>query len=366
MSQQQTPTTEVSEGTLVKVEKLYRPARPKELKKSLLTNPYNNISNYSHEPTTVPPYVLYGIAHNETLHRSIKSKGSSNNNQDPFISSLNGNWATFLETVDTTPAYADGVLFRDVEALGELPDLNGKWGGDERLKHYMNNEGPLPKNKLYVKSSSDTDSSASERKEYIKRRSKAGYWMSTEKREEWIPYLKRILLYNNYVPLCFRILLINLSVIALALSCRIFHISTRRYYVTDTVTSEVSQQPSTIMAICVQAVALVYLGYIAYDEFKSKPLGIRNPVEKMRLILLDLLFIIFSSANLSLSFNTLYDSRWVCIVDVLSNVPKVDSICQLQQALCAFLFVILVMWVFTFSISIMRVIQKVSSQGDMS
>lgn len=341
--------------------KVYRGSKNKDFKQSLHST-YQYLANYSHEATTVPPYVLYGIANSQ---HNLPGSRNQNGHQDPFISSMNGNWTTFTETVDSTPAFAEGVLNRDVDALRDLPDLNGKWRGDERLKHYLNNEGPLPVSKQYTGSgdqSASCDSSLSER-DYSKNRSKAGYWMSTEKREEWIPYLKRIFLYNNYVPLFFRVLLISLCVIALAISARIFHTSTRQYDTGPNLTSEISQQPSTIMAICVQTIALVYLGYIAYDEFKSKPLGIRNPVEKMRLILLDLLFIIFSSANLSLSFNTLYDSRWVCIVDLTSIYPKVESICHLQQALCAFLFVILFMWVFTFSISIMRVIQKVSSPG---
>ena len=53
------------------------------------------------------------------------------------------------------------------------------------------------------------------------------------------------------------------------------------------------QQPSTIMALVVQSCALVYVIYIAYDEYTGKPLGLREPMSKMRLILLDLLFIIF-------------------------------------------------------------------------
>ena len=117
------------------------------------------------------------------------------------------------------------------------------------------------------------------------------------------------------------------------------------------------------MAICVQSIAMVYLIYITWDEFNAKPLGIRNPLAKIRLILLDLLFIIFSSANLSLSFNTLYDGRWVCQIDEYSMYPKVESICDKQRALAAFLFLVLVMWVSTFTVSILRVIEKVSSPG---
>ena len=60
--------------------------------------------------------------------------------------------------------------------------------------------------------------------------------------------------------------------------------------------------PSTNMAIIVDAVAMVYLLYITYDEYTGKPLGLRPAKAKMRLIFLDLFFIVFDSANLSLAF----------------------------------------------------------------
>ncbi|ONH69788.1 Regulator of phospholipase D SRF1 [Cyberlindnera fabianii] len=337
-------------------------------------NPYSNISNYSHEASTVPPYVLYGIANSakqqkiqEKPFKVVERKDNSTQvlYQDPFISAMGGDWSNFFQTVDSTPAFADGVLYRDAEALSGLPDLTGSWGGDERLKICMNQEGVNPYEKndngWFLSSGSSSVSTDTP----PKRKSKAKYWMSTQQRENWSPYLKRVFLFNNYVPLFFRIFTIILSVIALALSIRIFRISKRKVQLSDEASdnSEVSQQPSTLMAICVQSIGLLYLFYIARDEFNSKPLGIRNPVAKMRLILFDLLFIIFSSANLALSFNTLYDSRWVCAIDSKSMYPRVESICRYQKALSAFLFIILVTWVVTFSISIMRVILKVSSSS---
>lgn len=353
-----------SSSQLATVPKAHTDLKQKEYKRPPLTNPYTHVKNYSHQATTVPPFALYGIANNQDSamqHHKCKYI----RHQDPFLVSMNNNWGTLMEVVDNTPAFADGVLYHDTEALKDLPKLEGKWGGDERLKHYLNNEGPPPEKGKLAFHDLNSDSS-SETKDYFKRRSKAGYWMSTEKREEWLPYFKRVFLYNNYIPLCFRVVLICLCVITLGIAIRIFKISKRQYYVTSGITSSVSQQPSTIMAICVQTIALVYLGYITYDEFSSKPLGIRNPVEKMRLILLDLLFIIFSSSNLSLSFNTLYDDRWVCVADEESSSPRVGIICRLQRSQCAFLFVILCTWVVTFVISIIRVIQKVSSPGAMS
>ncbi|ODV86429.1 hypothetical protein CANARDRAFT_189928, partial [[Candida] arabinofermentans NRRL YB-2248] len=170
----------------------------------------------------------------------------------------------------------------------------------------------------------------------------------------WKPKLAEILMSNSYIPLFFRAFTLLLTCVALGLACRIMILSNRL----DT-EDHVSQQPSTIMAITVQSVAIVYLLYISFDEFTSKPLGLRDPRAKIRLILYDLLFIIFSSANLALSFNTLYDSRWVCRGSIQGHL--IGSMCEKQRSLSAFLFLILVVWCITFTISVVRVVQMVTN-----
>ena len=95
-------------------------------------------------------------------------------------------------------------------------------------------------------------------------------------------------------------------------------------------------------------------------------MGLRDPLGKLRLILLDLLFIIFSSANLALAFNTLFDKRWVCRHDGGPTARAgedltISYICRKQRALSSFLFVMVVLWVITFTISLVRVVEKVSS-----
>lgn len=126
------------------------------------------------------------------------------------------------------------------------------------------------------------------------------------------------------------------------------------------------QQYSTYMAFIVDSIAVVYLLYITWDEYSSKPLGLRSFNAKMRLIFLDLLFIVFSSANLSLAFNTLSDQQWACYSDpASSNLSNNEAaalttcvynkqICQRQQALCAMLLLALAAWLMTFSISVLR------------
>lgn len=135
-----------------------------------------------------------------------------------------------------------------------------------------------------------------------------------------------MLLNNPMVPLTFRAIIWTLSLVALALAVSVFQHSNDY---------EVPQKPSTIMAIVVDVVALIYLIWITYDEYSGKPLGLRSPKAKMKLskhspyirmvklltytVMFDLLFIIFDSANLSLAFDTLFDNRWSCRRQVVEH-----------------------------------------------
>ena len=74
--------------------------------------------------------------------------------------------------------------------------------------------------------------------------------------------------------------------------------------------------------------------------------------------MLDLLFIVFDSANLSLAFDTVYDVRWSCrsadFQEGTMNSDIVNPICDRQRALAAFLFLALCAWVSTFMVSVFR------------
>ncbi|KAL7665922.1 Regulator of phospholipase D SRF1 [[Candida] zeylanoides] len=305
---------------------------------------------------------------------------------DPFVKSLGNNWHNFLHTVQQPKVYTSDLLEYDAKFNSDC-NLEGGWGGEERLKnallrstsaedeaHGVSHEKSQWFARLFTTSGrgSTTQGSSKLNRELNEPsprvRSKAGYWMSDEKRADLKPTLKRIFMQNPLIPLLLRVLIIVFSVLSLALACSIFHLSRREQ-------SPVPQQPSTIMAIVVQCFAITYLAYISYDEYHGKPLGLRDPVDKMKLILLDLLFIIFSSANLSLAFNTLYDPEWVCEsfdYNVLSSIqsqtlyPKIGSICRRQRALSSFLFLVLGFWVVTFTISTVRVVDKVSSGNPRS
>lgn len=117
------------------------------------------------------------------------------------------------------------------------------------------------------------------------------------------------------------------------------------------------------MAIVVDAVALVYLVYITYDEYTSKPLGLRPPKAKMRLILLDIFFIIFDAANMTLAFVSLHDVQGTCTSAVINDVhdDRNDALCVRQKALASVLLVALIAWLLTFCISIFRLVERVSN-----
>ncbi|SCU91967.1 LADA_0F13322g1_1 [Lachancea dasiensis] len=250
-------------------------------------------------------------------------------------------WANHLESIKAF-FYSEGANDRDLEAglQGDGANDTGRDADNNRLQAFLEKQ----------------------RSEFKEKRK---HWrrLERQKKQKWLPTLQRILLGNQYLPLGFRTFIVIICIISLGLAIRIFQNSHSHVEELD---SSVPQQPSTIMAICVNTVAVVYLFYISYDEFSGKPLGLRNPFGKLKLILMDLLFIIFSSANLALTFNTLYDKQWVCTAgqsNQQDNLPKIDYICRKQRALAAFLFVVLFMWVVTFSISILRVVEKMSSNN---
>ncbi|PVH20106.1 hypothetical protein CXQ85_001886 [Candidozyma haemuli] len=330
------------------------------------------LSFYSQTAALVPTYVLDRLAqaHHREQNNANVNVGQADFSQslraqhqtrwddeeqyqsfanDPFVRSIGGNWSNFIKTVKMPEVYPPDRM-DEVSTLAERADFDEPWGGDERLRLALMgassndsiadiDSSPGFWSKMFKKKPQKPD-------EKVRHRSQAGYWMSDEKRAVLLPTLKRIFITNPLVPLLLRILIL--------MFCKYDDF-------------EIPQQASTIMAIVVNCFAVVYVVYIAYDEYSGKPMGLRNPSGKMKLIMLDLFFIIFSSANLSLAFNSLADQEWVCHdvnSDVLKSLgifyPPVSSLCRRQKALTSFLFLALCLWVLTFTISIIRVVDRVT------
>lgn len=168
------------------------------------------------------------------------------------------------------------------------------------------------------------------------------FWQS--KRRAWYSRAQRTILRNPVIPLVFRLVVFVFSLTALSIAGSIYH-HTRR-------DANLNETASTKMAIAVDAVALVYLIYITYDEYSGAPLGLRSARAKLRLIFLDLIFVVFNSANLSLAFEGISGSN-VCNLKQ-NDDPGQKAICQRQKGLASVLLIALLAWLLNFSTSVLR------------
>lgn len=188
------------------------------------------------------------------------------------------------------------------------------------------------------------------------------------KRKIWYKRAQFTILRNPFIPLAFRLTIFVFAFVALGLGTSIYHSTNRivhcmnqdprdeicRRLVGDSAT-KYYQDPSGLMALIVDAIAVAYTLYITYDEYFSKPLGLRPARAKVRLVLLDLFFVVFQSANLALSFESLAVDQGACKVgNVPETSPRFDAVCSKERALSGVLLVSLVAWLMTFSISVLR------------
>ncbi|KAB8337087.1 hypothetical protein FH972_021391 [Carpinus fangiana] len=206
------------------------------------------------------------------------------------------------------------------------------------------------------------------------------FWLfSGEKRAYAWNYFLFVIMRNPFIPLVTRLTVLAFVLAALGLGVNIYKESNDLNNNTSALAGVqipansdtdviCKQQTSTYMAFIVDSVAVLYILYITWDEYFSKPLGLRQTKDKIRLLFLDLLFVIFSAANLSLAFNTLTDQQWSCYSgspnqDNTNNAEAArstcvqnDKLCQRQRGLCAVLLLAEIAWVAAFAISIFRVI----------
>ena len=169
------------------------------------------------------------------------------------------------------------------------------------------------------------------------------FWKSKQK--VWWRRALNTVLRNPLIPLAFRSTVWIFSLIALGLASSTYHQTHSDPGLVNT--------PSTKMAIAVDAVALVYILYITYDEYTGKPLGLRSARAKMRLLFLDLVFIVFDSANLSLAFEGLVQVEGGAC-DAGGSPLDQAPICRRQRALASVLLIALIAWLLTFSTSVLR------------
>ena len=155
-----------------------------------------------------------------------------------------------------------------------------------------------------------------------------------------------IILKHPLVPLAFRLTVLLTSIIALALSVRIYEIE-------NVAVDSSAERTQAIVAIVVDTLAIPYIGYMTWDEYTGKPLGLRPPTEKISLILMDLFFIIFKSASTSLAFEAL----------VYHNSLQA-SVRYYSRALSAFQTVSLISWTMNFTVNVFRLVQKLGGSDE--
>lgn len=149
-----------------------------------------------------------------------------------------------------------------------------------------------------------------------------------------------VILKHPLVPLAFRLTVLVTSVIVLALGIKILDAEQGRR-------SRGTEWTQAVVAIVVDSMAIPYIGYMTWDEYTGKPLGLRSPTSKISLVLMDLFFIIFKSTSTTLAFQAL-----------VYNTSPVEMVEGFSRALAAFQTTGLISWTMTFTVNVFRLVQR--------
>lgn len=147
---------------------------------------------------------------------------------------------------------------------------------------------------------------------------------------------------NPLPQLIFRLLVLGSTISSLSIAITLYR---THWWYTSTSTYENAQRGQVILAITVDALALPYVFYMTFDDIFGAPLGLRRPIIKVALTLLDLFFIILKAASTSLAFQALEMTSGVL------NLPLVKALATLLLTGLAF-------WVANFTISLLRIIER--------
>lgn len=349
------------------------PSTPNSRGKIRVSDSPYTIYSYSSKNPDIPATTAHDLTAPYTSNYQLNTNPLKSQLRQSYVSPVNGanRWTPFVNATLNSDTADNGKII-EYDALNKQADLDGEWTGvgwDEdsrkslasRKANWFSRLFQSRKKRLLLQDQNKKQSLDIRKPGRYFQSARAQYFVSDRWREEGKAKSKSALLNNPHIPSIFRGISFILSLISLSLACSVFVKSHKTF-------PTAQQQTSTIMTIACQTVALVYLVYITYDEYTGKPLGLRDAQVKMRLIMLDLLFIIFLSANLSLAFNAVYDSLWLCqagddnvsnLANHLSSVPYNATICTQQRVLASFLFLSLVSYISTFNISIFRLVERV-------
>lgn len=151
---------------------------------------------------------------------------------------------------------------------------------------------------------------------------------------------------HSLAPLLFRLVVMITSILALGIAARVFQLENAEE-------QDSAERTQSVVAVAVDCVAIPYIGYMIWDEYTGKPLGLRSGVSKISLILLDLFFIIFKSVSTALAFESL-----------IYHSLKDTDLQDLSKALAAFMLVGLIAWTMNFTVNIFRTVERLGGGDD--
>ncbi|KAI2635981.1 hypothetical protein GGS21DRAFT_514003 [Xylaria nigripes] len=155
-------------------------------------------------------------------------------------------------------------------------------------------------------------------------------------------------------PLIFRLIVLLTTISALALTTVIY----RRERDPSIPTDNPPETSQALVAIVIDSVAIPYILYMTWDEYTSKPLGLRAPAQKISLTLFDLVFIVLKSASTTLAFEALvYHTGDGQSLNSTDRVQELESL-DLARGLAALTLVGLIAWILNFTISVFRLAEK--------
>lgn len=175
------------------------------------------------------------------------------------------------------------------------------------------------------------------------------------RKNAWFMRLGNFVLRHPIAPLIFRLTVLISTISALALATVIYRRERAPDIATNSSGTETSQ---AIVAIIIDSVAIPYILYMTWDEYTGKPLGLRNPAQKVSLTLLDLIFIVLKSASTALAFEALvYHSGQRMASSPMAGAEALQSL-DLARGLAALTLVGLIAWILNFTISVFRLAEK--------
>ncbi|KAN0060220.1 hypothetical protein ACQY0O_007549 [Thecaphora frezii] len=203
-----------------------------------------------------------------------------------------------------------------------------------------------------------------------------GYFPRTEtgrsrgsrgRRRLWLEWWKNFIIHNPFVPLLIRIVNISFTTATLAVAIKLWRVL-HQERATDAVGS------SPMVAIVFAPLTLVHIAFQIWLEYFGRPIGLWTVQSKLFYTTIEIIFICFWSAELSLSFDNYFTSTLVCVSfgspfggsdhgldpQPLLDMSRKPYICRLQGVLIGLTFVSLLAYVMVLMVSLFRIFVRVT------